>query len=68
MSFRGTLKLMLGGIKPVSIAMTTLVTEQRPEAGSEWPMFDFTEPIFSGVLRPGQKTFSSAFTSSGSPT
>lgn len=68
MSFRGTLKLILGGIKPDSIAMMALVTEQSPEAGSECPMFDLTEPILSGESRPGQNTFSNAFTSSGSPT
>lgn len=46
----------------------TLATEHKPEAGSEWPMFDFTEPINKGSVRPGQNTFSRAFTSSGSPT
>lgn len=59
---------MLGGMNPVSIAMITFVTEQRPEAGSEWPRFDLIEPIGKGSVRPGQNTFSKAFTSSGSPT
>lgn len=68
MSSRGLLKLIFGGIKPDSIAMITLATEHKPEAGSEWPMLDFTEPINNGLVRPGQNTFSRAFTSSGSPT
>lgn len=67
-SFRGVLKLIFGGMKPVSMAMTTLVTEHKPDAGSEWPIFDLTDPIGSGSLRPSQNTFSIALTSSGSPT
>lgn len=68
MSSLGLLKFMFGGMKPDSIAIITLATEHKPDAGSEWPMFDFTEPISKGSVRPGQNTFSRAFTSSGSPT
>lgn len=42
--------------------------EHRPEAGSECPMLDFTEPSSNGFLRPGQKKSAIAFTSCGSPT
>lgn len=42
--------------------------EHSPEAGSEWPMLDLTEPNSNGLLRPGQKKSAIAFTSCGSPT
>lgn len=68
MSFLSVFRFMLGGMKPVSIEMMTLATEQSPEEGSAWPRFDLTEPINNGPFRLAQNTFSIAFTSSGSPT
>jgi len=53
---------------PVSMAMITLVMAHIPDAGSEWPMLDLTDPIRSGVFLPLQNTWSKAFSSSGSPT
>lgn len=67
-SERRVFKLIFGGMNPSSKASTTLVTEHKPEPGSEWPMFDLTEPILRGVVRPGQNTASNVLTSSGSPT
>lgn len=48
--------------------MITLAIAHRPETASECPMFDFTEPISKGSVRPVQNTFSNALISSGSPT
>ena len=48
--------------------MITLASEQRPEAGSECPMLDFTDPNRSGSVRSEQKTSAIEFTSCGSPT
>lgn len=41
--------------------------EQRPDAGSEWPMLDLTEPTSKGLVRPSKNTFSIAKPSAGSP-
>lgn len=50
------------------MAMMTLAMEHNPEAGSEWPMLDFTEPSSNGVVRSLQKKSAMALTSCGSPT
>jgi hypothetical protein len=50
------------------MAMRTFVMEHSPDAGSECPMLDLTDPIKSGVCLPLQKTSSNAASSSGSPT
>jgi hypothetical protein len=51
----GRSKLMLGGIRPCSMASTVLITPTTPEAWLRWPMLDFTEPMphqpRSSVLR-----------------
>lgn len=62
------LRLIFGGIRPISKPKITLATEHKPEAGSEWPIFDLTDPILRGSVRCGQNTASKALTSSGSPT
>lgn len=64
----GVLKCRFGGMKPDSMAMTTLLIEHNPEAGSECPIFDLTDPIRRGSFRPLQKILSKALHSSGSPT
>lgn len=50
------------------MARMIFVMEQSPEAGSECPMLDLTEPISRGVLRSLQNILSKALISSGSPT
>jgi len=50
------------------MAINTFAIEHRPDAGSECPMLDFTEPISSGELRSLQNTSAIEFTSCGSPT
>lgn len=42
--------------------------EHTPDAGSEWPILDFTEPINRGFALSFVKTSSMAEHSSGSPT
>ena len=68
MSGLGFEKWRLGGITPASIAIRTLAIEQSPDAGSEWPIFDLTDPINRGVFRSLQNTSAIEFTSCGSPT
>jgi len=67
-SSRGLEKCRLGGMSPCSMAVRTFTTEHSPDAGSECPMLDLTDPIKSGVRLPLQKTCSNAASSSGSPT
>jgi hypothetical protein len=55
-------------MSPFSMAMRTFTIEHSPDAGSECPMFDLTDPIKSGVCLPLQKTWSNAASSTGSPT
>lgn len=68
MSGFGLAKWRFAGILPLSIEITILANEQRPEAGSEWPMFDLTEPINSGEVRSLVKKSAIELTSCGSPT
>lgn len=50
------------------MATITLAMEQSPDAGSECPMLDFTDPSNNGVFRSLQNSSAMAFTSWGSPT
>lgn len=68
MSGLGDLKWRLAGMVPESIAIRTLASEQRPEAGSECPMFDLTDPMSKGDVLPLQNTSAMLLTSCGSPT
>lgn len=53
-------KLIFGGINPVSNAKQTFVMEQTPAELSEWPMFDLTDPTGNGFLRFLQNILSNA--------
>jgi len=68
MSGLGLAKCRFPGIFPDSKEITILANEQRPEAGSEWPMFDLTEPINRGEVRSLVKNSAIELTSCGSPT
>lgn len=45
------------------MATTILAMEHNPEAGSECPMLDFTDPISKGDERPFVNTSHMEFTS-----
>lgn len=49
----------------LSMAIRTLASEQTPDAGSAWPMFDLTDPMSRGVSgdRLEQKIWQMAFAS-----
>ncbi|KAG5290256.1 hypothetical protein I7I48_09833 [Histoplasma ohiense] len=60
----GLENLMLGGIVLFSSASTTLMSDEIPDAPSEWPTFGLIDPIYT-PLSP--KTLPTARVSSGSP-
>ncbi len=60
----GSWNLMFGGIVRCSSANTALMTLLMPEQPSEWPMFGFTEPMYTPS---SPKTFPTARVSMGSP-
>lgn len=68
MSGFGFAKWRFPGILPDSKEITILANEHRPDAGSECPIFDLTEPIKSGEVRFLVKNSAIELTSCGSPT